>query len=603
MRRRIIRQIFPPFLALIAGAFLVVGWISARAVREHQMARVLDDLTARNRIAQGALPVSMAAGDRLADVVSAAARAAPGMRFTVVATDGEVLADSAFDAAAMANHGTRPEVAGALLGNETHHVRRSDTTGIRTLYVALPVLREGAIAGVFRTAYRVDDVDAIVGSLQRRIAISGMAVAAAGILLALFVSLRIASPLRHLETAAQRFATGKLDQPVPLSETREIAEVADAMNRMAAELRDRIALVERQRAELEVLLSSLGEGVVAVDADEHVLTVNPRGGELLGVDGGAARGRDVREVIRHPDLQAVLLRALRTSDQAETDAILRGDREIYLHCRAVPLRDTDGSVRGAVMVMNDLTQIHRLMAMRRDFVANVSHELKTPLTAIGGFVETLLDPTPPAEEDRVRFLTIIQRQVFRLQALVDDLLGLARIEQQADQGVLDKTPAAVESVIAEAVDTCQPAAQERKVEIDVSVPPGLSIPMDADRIERALVNLIDNAVKFSPSGGRVRVECREVGAGVECAVIDSGCGIEARHLPRIFERFYRVDRARSRRDGGTGLGLAIVKHIVQAHGGRMSVDSKVGEGSRFSFVLPAAAPARTTRPNGTKTIS
>jgi two-component system phosphate regulon sensor histidine kinase PhoR len=596
-RRRLLWHVLPHILLIAVISTAVVAWFADRAIRGFHIALVAENLTVQNRLLQDRLPDEPEAPEArsaLDAVIAAGRRAAPGTRVTVIAADGRVLADSMADAAQMQPHQGRPEVADALRGGVGRDMRRSDTTGRNTLYLAMPLKSGDRPVGVLRTAASISEMEQVLSDLQRRIILQGVGVLAVAVLLAFVLSTRVLRPLGELEQGAARFAAGDLSHRVPVPAAREIAAVADAMNRMASQLCDRIGAIETQRAEVETLLASLGEGVVAVDAEERILYINGRAAELLGTGPEAARGHDLREVVRHPELQQVILRAMQSGEPSETDVVIRGERETYLQGRAVPLRGPAGGIRGAVVVMNDLTRIHRLMAMRRDFVANVSHELKTPLTSIGGFVETMLDAEPPSPDDQRRFLHIVQRQVHRLQSLVDDLLSLARIEQQAEQGSMETDEAGAGTVVDEAVETCRQAATERGVTIDVDVAQGLSARMSADRVTRAIVNLLDNAIKYSASGSQVQVACRAVGADLEISVTDHGCGIEAHHLPRLFERFYRVDKARSRREGGTGLGLAIVKHIVQAHGGQVAVESRPGAGSRFSFRIPRSGPPPAT---------
>ncbi len=592
-RRRLLWHVLPHILLIAVVSTVIVAWFADRAIRGFHIERVTENLTVQNRLLQDRLPDDPEAPDArpvLDALLAAGGRAAPGTRVTVITADGRVLADSMADAAQMQPHQGRPEVAEALRGAVGRNMRRSDTTGRNTLYLAMPLKSGDRVIGVLRTAASIAEMEQVLSDLQRRIVLHGLAVVALAVLVAFALSSRVLRPLVELEQGAARFAGGDLSHRVPVPAAREIAAVAEAMNRMASQLCDRIGAIETQRTELETLLASLGEGVVAVDADERILHINHRAAELLGTGPEAARRHDLREVIRHPELQQVILRAMQSGEPSETDVVLRSERETYLQGRAVPLRAPAGGIRGAVIVLNDLTRIHRLMAMRRDFVANVSHELKTPLTSIGGFVETMLDADPPSPDDQRRFLHIVQRQVHRLQSLVDDLLGLARIEQQAEQGTLETDEADARAVVDDAVEICRQTAADRGVAIDVEVVDGLSARMNSDRVTRAVVNLLDNAIKHSESGSRVQVTCRADGADLEFSVADHGCGIEAHHLPRLFERFYRVDKARSRREGGTGLGLAIVKHIVQAHGGQVSVESRPGEGSRFSFRIPRAGP-------------
>jgi two-component system phosphate regulon sensor histidine kinase PhoR len=272
--------------------------------------------------------------------------------------------------------------------------------------------------------------------------------------------------------------------------------------------------------------------------------------------------------------------------EAEMRLVIRGD-ERFLQAHGAPLRDASGKEIGVLVVLNDMTRLLRLENIRRDFVANVSHELKTPITAIKGSVETLLGGAIEESDSAPRFLEIIARQADRLNAIIEDLLALSRIEQEEEKSGIHLDPVAVRDVIQSALLSCQVRAQDKQVRLAVDCSGELQCPANAPLLEQALVNLVDNAITYSSEGGEVRIAARAAANGLEITVRDFGCGIAREHLPRLFERFYRVDKARSRKQGGTGLGLAIVKHIIQAHGGQVRVDSAPGEGSLFTISLPA----------------
>jgi two-component system phosphate regulon sensor histidine kinase PhoR len=330
------------------------------------------------------------------------------------------------------------------------------------------------------------------------------------------------------------------------------------------------------------------EGVLAVDATQRIVSINRAAADLLGIDALAVLGRSIQEVVRNADLRQFALQAIDCREPVEDDLVLRAARDRTLRVRGTPLRDVSGE-GGAVIVLNDITDIRHLENVRRDFVANVSHELKTPVASIKGFVETLLDGRVDDPDDRRRFLEIVGRQSDRLGAIIDDLLALSRIEQAEGMGDLPLERVAVADVLAAVVAECGPRADDRSIAIEVESPPGLEAEVNAPLLEQALINLVDNALKYSEQGGSVILAATPTEDGMlDLIVRDHGTGIGAEHLPRLFERFYRVDKGRSRKLGGTGLGLSIVKHIVQAHGGTVAVESTLGVGSTFRVRLPAS---------------
>ena len=396
-------------------------------------------------------------------------------------------------------------------------------------------------------------------------------------------------PLVDLQHGAERFAQGNLKHKVPLTDCAELAALAEAMNMMASRLDQRIDAVERQRNELEAVLASMTEGVVAVDAEQHVISLNAAAGELLGCDPARAVGRSIQEVVRNPGLHDIMARALKAEGRIEGDltiAAAEGDR--FLQARATILRDPEGAAAGTLLVLTDVTRLRRLESLRREFVANVSHELRTPITVIKGFAETLVELGDEEPAKARRFLDIIAGQADRLQTLFDDLLILSRTEQQAERGEIALKAAPVAGLVESAVDLCRARAQDKGVTIETHCDEAASARLNASLLEQAVFNLVDNAVRYSPGDTRVTVEVARAAGEVTISVGDQGIGISAEHLPRIFERFYRVDNGRDRKTGGTGLGLAIVKHVVQAHGGRVTVQSAPGKGSTFTIHLPAA---------------
>jgi two-component system phosphate regulon sensor histidine kinase PhoR len=421
------------------------------------------------------------------------------------------------------------------------------------------------------------------------LAFGGCVLAVLAAALGLFTSRRISQPLQEMRRGAERFAAGDFSHRLAIPETVELASLAMALNRMGAQLAEQIAVITHQRNEQEAILASMHEGVLAFDTQERVLTVNPAAEALLGVVAARAKGHTIQEVVRNVALQRLLVAALHQAEPTMADIVLRGTGERYLQATATALRHAEGYDLGVLVVLNDVTQLRRLENIRRDFVANVSHELKTPITSIKGFVETLRDGAMDEPEHAARFLGIVARHAERLHAIIEDLLTLSRLEQSTDAYDMARVDTPLLEVIDAAILDCAPRAEAQQVTMVPTCDPDLRAPINAPLLEQSLVNLLDNAITYSHPGSTVWVTAQRVEEALELVVRDQGIGIPQEHLERIFERFYRVDKARSRERGGTGLGLAIVKHIAQVHGGQVTVSSRVGQGSTFTVQLPLEA--------------
>ena len=450
----------------------------------------------------------------------------------------------------------------------------------------MPIRHDGRTRAVVRTSIPLDAADEAIGAIHTRIVIGGLIIAAFATILSLLVSHRIRRPIEEIREGAACFARGDFECRLPVSDLKEVASLSDAMNRMALDLQQRINTITRQRNELEAVLSSMVEGVFGVDMEERIIGVNLAAGRILGCDPLSAQGRTMQEVLRHSELQRFVKQALLSDEPVEKDVVLYGEKERILSGLGTPLQDGKKKRIGALIVLNDVTRLRKLENIRRDFVANVSHEIKTPITSIKGFVETLNDGAAEKPEDVERFLSIIQRHVERLEAIVDDLLSLSRIEKEAEREEIALQAHGIREVLEAAVQVCELKASAKNIVLDLSCEEDISGKINPALLEQAVVNLLDNAVEYSDPGKPVRIEARREGGGVVIRVEDQGCGIEKKHLDRLFERFYRVDKARSRKLGGTGLGLAIVKHIMQAHGGRVTAESRPGRGSTFSLYVP-----------------
>lgn len=587
MRRiRLIWLIFPAFLLVTLVSLVAVTWYAARSWQQFYLQEAASDLGIRARLVEGQIKgwFSPETGARI-DAVCKEVWKITGTRYTVILPSGKVLGDSEEDPARMDNHGDRPEIQEALQGRMGVATRYSFTLKHHMMYVAVPLQTNDQIAGVVRAALPMTSIVQALRGLYLKIALGAVGIALLVMVLSLFLARRLSLPLEDLKRGARRFAGGDLSRKLPIPDTDELGSLAEALNHMAEQLEDQISTLKRQRQEQEAILSSMMEGVMAVDPEGRLITLNRAGARMLGVSVGAVQGMTMQEVVKDPELQWFLTRTLSSDKSIEGEVTLKTDGQRIMQLLGTSLRDSAGMAMGTLIVFHDVTHVRRLESTRRDFVANVSHELKTPITSIKGFVETLLAGALKEPENAENFLLIIAKQTDRLNEIIEDLLSLSRIEQDAERGQIFLTAQRIKGILQEAVQVCGAKAAEKAVSLRVDCPEDLRARVNAPLLEQALVNLIDNAIKYSGPGGMVHIEAEQIGAEVVLRVKDQGQGIPPEHLDRIFERFYRVDPSRNRKAGGTGLGLAIVKHIAQAHGGKVTAASTPGEGSVFSLHL------------------
>ena len=512
-----------------------------------------------------------------------------GSRLTVIAADGVVAADSDEQPQRLDNHRTRPEVAGALQGHVSSSIRFSYTLQKNLMYVAIPVRSgDGGIYGCLRISVPITLIDVPLGLIQSKIAYGTLALALLVALVSWFISRQISRPILAMRDGASRFAAGDFGEEIPLSGPSELIDLGGGLNRMARDLDQQIQTVVRQRNELKAVFNSMVEGVFTVDYQERITSINGAACDLLETSADESMGQTVIELARNSDLKLFVQKSLQTKIGLEDHLTLshsrRGDRQIQIH--GVLLKGAGEENKQALIVLHDITQLRKLESIRRDFVANVSHELKTPVTAIQGFVETLLDGGMDEPQYAGEFLNIIRQQSARLNAIIEDLLTLSRIEQGKQDIELSCSP--LSGIIETVQDACHFKARDLGLQLKCSCSEQIRVKMNPPLLELALVNLVDNGLKYSKDRGAiVIVHVYQHHKTVFIDVQDEGEGIALEHQERLFERFYRVDKARSRKQGGTGLGLAIVKHIIQAHDGAISVQSMPGQGSVFTVALPA----------------
>ena len=585
-RSRLAWRWFAAWSFLVVGLLVVCQWIASVELARLADAMQMERMSEMARNLSASLPDDPD-GDRAwlepfgrgtaggaVEVFDVRGRPIAGGGSTDPDADGKGL-----DAAALAD---------ALAGRRSTAGRYDAASARRTVSVVSPVVRGGRTRAIIRINGDTTASDAGLAAAQRRLVTGALAGAAVAMLAGWLLARRAAGPFEDLASAASRLAAGAIAVPLPASDVAEVSALAGAIETLRSQLVERGLTIGRQGTQQEAVLGSMIEGVLAVDASQRIVSINRAAADLLGLDPATVLGRPIQEVVRNADLRQFALEAIDCRETLEDDLVLRAARDRTLRVRGTPLNDPSGE-GGAVIVLNDITDIRHLENVRRDFVANVSHELKTPVASIKGFVETLLEGRVDDPADRRRFLEIIGRQSDRLGTIIDDLLALSRIEQAEGMGDLPLEQVPVADVLAAVVAECGPRADERSITIEVDSPPELGAEVNAPLLEQALINLVDNALKYSEPGGRVVVAVAPTVDGMlEWIVRDQGSGIGAEHLPRLFERFYRVDKGRSRRLGGTGLGLSIVKHIVQAHGGTVAVESAPGVGSTFRVRLPVS---------------
>ena len=574
MRSRIFFKLMFVFL-LVIGATAITLQLTVHRVWE----RTLREQIERNLKEKTLMFANRVETDRqhsLADITSQEGQAAEA-RATVIDPTGKVLADSEADPSTMENHAHRPEFVAALAGKIGVDERNSRTVSVPFVYVAAPVS-----GGAVRLAYPLPEIEITDRPLRKALFWGSFSAFIFAVLVAAAASQYVGRRLQRIVTFAERVAGGDLTARIASTSTDEIGQVAAALDKTARRVEESYARVQTSQRELETLLNSMQDAVIAVDADERVQWAN--------------RGMN-RLLLHAPRLNAPLIDSVRDPDflaavqEAARDQVVRSARSNTIASgRTFDVTAAPMPGGGAVAVLRDLTETERMEKSRRDFIANVSHELRTPLTSIQGYTETLLDS--PLENNNVReFLEIIRKNSARMSRLTEDLLTLTRVESGEQRFGIQRVSA--EELLRDALESFREVARSYGVELGVELAIENSVPagyVNADReaIHQVFSNLIENALKYAASGKKVILGARATESGVEFYVRDFGPGISSEHLPRLFERFYRVDKARSRESGGTGLGLAIAKHIVLAHEGTIRAESELHHGSTFLFTLPAS---------------
>jgi two-component system phosphate regulon sensor histidine kinase PhoR len=578
----IFRKLLSSAFVLIALTLAVLDFYLTRYTSRHEVQEVQQRLTAEARVlADEAANLPLERMEEWAKSASLRAQA----RVTIIDPKGVVLADSDSDPKGMENHANRPEIQAAYQKRTGTAIRRSRTLGRDLCYVAIPLQYQGRSGYVFRLALPLENLDAAIAAVRWRILTASLVAVFAALLIAYFFSRSFTRRIARLRAFAEGLVKANFAEGLLPDAEDELGALARSLNSTATQLRNLVERLSLESARREAILTSMVEGVLAVDRDLRITFYNASFARAVGARLQMPERSPLVDVVRDPVLREILSRVVATGETLKQRLELPAAEGRAFEVQAAPLQVAGG--HGAIAILHDITDLERLERVRKDFVANVSHELRTPLTAIRGYTETLLEGGLEDRENNRKFLEIIKTHAVRLNSIASDLLALSELE--SGKATAEQARVSVRAALDAALRTVEAEARGRGVKLIRGQVEEVEVLGERVHLEQALVNLLNNAVKFNRPDGEVRVEVlRTKDDEVSVSVADNGIGIPSADLPRLFERFYRVDKARSRELGGTGLGLSIVKHIVERMHGRVTVESQLGKGSVFTILLPCA---------------
>lgn len=510
-------------------------------------------------------------------------------RITIVLPSGLVLGDNKKNPKIMDNHRNRPEIKDAIKTGKGVSIRFSETIALDSMYFAMSISENGKIVGVIRTSTPLDALQEALWRIYYKVSLGFFILIIITAFASWWLSKSLVRPLEIIKMQAQKFASGDLTSRVKLSssDSLEYVQLGQAFNEIAIELNQRIEIILNQRNEQETVFSSMVEGVVAVDNDEKIIRINNAAYKILKINEKKIEGKRLKNVIKNIELQELILLACKKNTSTSQEMIVHNDddSEQILFAQSAPLLDAHKNKCGILIVFNDITKLKNFEVQRKEFVANVSHELRTPLTAIQGLSETLIEFPDLAKDKRAHFNDVIHTHSIRLENIIEHLLALSKIEKETEIDEIDFKNESITVAISNAILLCSDKALKRNIKIIIRNPEEISFMHNSSLIEQALINLVNNAIKYSDGNSEIKITTEKLEHEIKISVEDQGSGIPEEHLSRLFERFYRVDKARSRQLGGTGLGLSIVKHIIEAHNENINLKSTFGEGTIVTFTL------------------
>jgi len=511
-------------------------------------------------------------------------------RITIILPSGKIIGDNKKDPATMDNHKNRPEIAQAILSGKGLSIRYGHTLAIDSMYFAIPIIVEDKIIGIMRTSTPLFTLQNALWSIYYKVSLGFFILIIMTAFTSWWMSKSLVRPLEIIKTQAQILAKGDFSSRVELrsNDSLESEELGQAFNEIAIQLNQRIEIILNQRNEQEAVFSSMIEGVIAVDSSENILRINQAAYNILKISEKNIEGIKLNNVINNAELHNLILFALQQNKPVGQEIIIHNDDEYeqVLFAQSAPLLDIHKNKCGTLVVFNDITKLKEFELQRKEFVANVSHELRTPLTAIQGLSETLIEFPDLDPDKRAYFINVIHTHSIRLESIIENLLTLSKIEKETEIDEIDLVDESITLALSNAIFLCKDKALKRNIDIILNNAEEVTFKHNSSLIEQAIINLLNNAIKYSNGNSEIKITVVKQSHDIKISVADKGSGIPEEHLTRLFERFYRVDKARSRELGGTGLGLSIVKHIALAHRGTVTVSSELDKGSIFSLILP-----------------
>ncbi|WP_028609979.1 two-component system histidine kinase PnpS [Paenibacillus harenae] len=576
-------------IAMIALSVSASGVFMAKTFKENHMNALEENMVREMRIISAKMEWETGDLDLLYSHYTDEAKELKtytGARVTFIRNDGVVLGDSDWNPKDMDNHLNRSEVREAIESGTGRAVRASDTANQNMMYAAIPVeVIPNEEPYIIRLAMGLNEVDQSIRNLTMVLVIGLLVLFSIAALISYRIALSLTRPLEQITRVAKRIKNMDYRARVKVTKQDEIGELGNAINAMADSLHVQMTRIRQNENQLESVLENMINGIVMIDHGGKILLMNRRAEEVLGISARELVGRHYAEAKQQYELSQMIQEGLQSKEHLREEITFYFPEERLLELNLVPVHSEGSEFAGVLLVLQDVSAIRRLERMRSEFVANVSHELKTPITAVKGFAETLLGGAVDDPETARSFLQIIYDESDRLNRLIGDILELSKIESRRVPLVF--SPVEVDSFITKSVKLVESEADRKNIQISAHIEPGLYVEADEDRLRQIVMNLLSNGINYTPEGGRVSLHVEAKGDDhIRIKISDSGIGIPKKDLPRIFERFYRVDKARSRSSGGTGLGLSIVKHLVELHKGTISVDSTIGVGSTFTIDLP-----------------
>ena len=511
-------------------------------------------------------------------------------RITIILPSGKIIGDNKKDPTTMDNHKNRPEIEQAILNGKGLSIRYGHTLAIDSMYFAMPIIAQDKMIGIMRTSTPLDTLQSALWSIYYKVSLGFFILIIITAFASWWMSKALVRPLEAMKVQAQRLAKGDFSSRVQLSsnDSLESEQLGQAFNEIAIQLNQRIEIILNQRNEQEAVFSSMVEGVIAVDSNEKILRINQAAYNILKISEKNIEGIKLKNVIENIELHNLILFALQQNTPVGQEIVIYNnvEHEQVLLAQSAPLLDIHKNKCGTLVVFNDITKLKEFELQRKEFVANVSHELRTPLTAIQGLSETLIEFPDLAEEKRAYFIGVIHTHSIRLESIIEDLLALSKIEKETEIDGIDFVDESITLALSNAIFLCKDKALKRNIDIILNNAEDITFKHNSSLIEQAIINLLNNAIKYSDGNSEINITVIKQNHDIKISIEDQGSGIPEEHLSRLFERFYRVDKARSRQLGGTGLGLSIVKHIALAHKGTVTVKSEINKGSVFSLILP-----------------